>query len=146
MFFANSYLRSLLLSLVSVGLIVPAWATQPCQCSAKVGCCSQQSATGGSCCNQKPCCAAKSTHPQKGQTCGGGCSVGCPCCTEAAAPTTPAPQPSETNHQDHTAIAHVVLPSIVALPDATNYLALEHNSPPGHPALRLHALYRVWLN
>lgn len=142
MLFANSTLRALLLSFVSVGLIVPAWATQPCKCQADGGCC-QRSASKKSCCSEKPCCAR---HAATAAIETSTCTVACPCCTEAAAPTTPAQQQSETTQQDQPAVAHVVLPAIVALPDVATYLTLEHNSPPGHPALRLHALYRVWLN
>jgi hypothetical protein len=38
------------------------------------------------------------------------------------------------------------LPPTIPPVTSTAYLARGFENPPGHPALRLHALYRVWLN
>ncbi len=152
MFFTRFYFRALLLSLVSVGLVVPTWATQPCECGDKGGCCSKKAITSASCCQQKPCCAAKSAGSQSaqlqvGRTCAGMCSAGCPCCTEAAAPTIPFPQQSQVPHQDQSTFAILAeLPPAIPPVGSTAYMARAFESPPGHPSLSLHALYRVWLN
>ncbi len=145
MFLANFYFRALLLSLVSVGLVVPAWATQPCRCSEK-GCCSQDSDKKSSCCSKKPCCAAQSDHQQILSACGSFQSVGCPCCADAPAPTTTAPKQNESTQQDHASVVFAPAPAVLPPDLSTAYLVRELGSPPGHPSLRLHALYRVWLN
>ena len=143
MHFANRTLRAVILTLASVGLIVPAWAGQSCKCGVTGGCCSQKPSDNTSCCQQKPCCASHATQ----QTCEPARTVGCPCCTTASEPTTPASQQqTEITQQHPSPIALAFVPAIVPPLVATNYVDREFESPPGHPALRLHALYRVWLN
>ena len=143
MHFASHYLRVCLLSLVSVGMIVPAWATQPCQCQANGDCCERHS-SARSCCDKKPCCAQHSiAQVAEAPT----CEIGCPCCTEASAPTTSAPRQSESTQQEQPAPATIAeLPPTIPPVASTAYLTRGFESPPGHPALPLHALYRVWLN
>jgi hypothetical protein len=149
MFLAIRHLQALVFALASVGMLVPAWATQPCKCGEGDGCCSKRVAT---CCSEKPCCAAraeKSVTPSKCETlptCESLQLPGCPCCTKAPAPTTPAQKQSEVVHQSPTDV--VIAPATAIIPPviASSYLASVDLAPTAHPPLRLHALYRVWLN
>jgi hypothetical protein len=143
MFSLASQLQSLIFALASVGLLVPAWATQPCKCGQSDGCCSKQVAT---CCSEKPCCAARAEQTSAQSTCETLRTTGCPCCTNAPAPTTPVQKQSEVVHQSPTDL--VIAPATAILPPviAFSYLARADESPTAHPPLRLHALYRVWLN
>lgn len=143
MHFANRTLRAVILTLASVGLIVPAWAAQPCRCSEDHGCCSRKNPATASCCKELPCCTADIARP----TCDDSHSVGCPCCTTASEPITPVQQQQTETSQHHPSpIIAAFVPAIVPPLVATSYVDREFESPPGHPALRLHALYRVWLN
>jgi hypothetical protein len=143
MYLASRYLRTLVFALASVGLLVPAWATQPCQCGEADGCCSKQIT---SCCSEKPCCAARAEESATPSTCESLHTVGCPCCTKAPAPTTPVQKQSDVVHQSPTDL--VIAPTAAIIPPviASSYLVSVDLGPTAHPRLRLHALYRVWLN
>lgn len=146
MLLANSYFRAIVFGFVSLGMIVPAWATQPCRCGEKDGCCATHEVVTSSCCAEKPCCVAQVNQHQVEVVCVAE-SVGCPCCTEAAPPTNTAPQQSSVAQSDHQPIAIAAdLPALIPPVASVDYLARNLTSPPGHPGLRLHALYRVWLN
>ena len=143
MHFANRTLRAVILTLASVGLIVPAWAAQPCRCGEDHGCCSRKNPDTASCREELPCCTADVARP----TCDEVHSVGCPCCTTAPEPTSPAQQQQpEITQQHQSPFSLAFVPAIAPPLVATSYVDREFESPPGHPALRLHALYRVWLN
>jgi hypothetical protein len=137
------HLRTLIFAFASVGMLVPAWATQPCKCGEADGCCSKQVAT---CCSEKPCCASQADESAAPPTCETLQSPGCPCCAKAPAPTTPVQNQSQVVHQSPTDLA--VAPVIATIPPviASSYLASVDLGPTAHPPLRLHALYRVWLN
>jgi hypothetical protein len=140
---ASRYLRTLVFALASVGMQVSAWATQPCKCGKSEGCCSNRTAT---CCSAKPCCAANAEKSSIPSTCETLQSPGCPCCTQAPAPTIPVQKQSEVVHQSPTDL--VIAPAAAIIPPviASSYLDRADESPTAHPPLRLHALYRVWLN
>jgi hypothetical protein len=146
MLLANSYFRAVIFSLVSLGMVVPGWATQPCKCSEKDGCCTAHEVISSSCCAERPCCAARS-DPHRVETACVAESVGCPCCSEAAPPTNTAQQ-QPTFSQDEQQPAGIAANQPARIPpvEAIDYLTRSLGSPPGHPDLRLHALYRVWLN
>jgi hypothetical protein len=143
MFSAIRYLRTLVFALPSVGLLVPAWATQPCKCSEADGCCSKCVAT---CCSEKSCCTSRTEESATPSTCETLRSPGCPCCTQSPAPTTPAQKQSEVVHQSPTDLVAASATSIIPPVIASSYLASVDLSPTAYPPLRLHALYRVWLN
>jgi hypothetical protein len=140
---ASRYLRTLSFALASVGLLVPAWATQLCKCGEADSCCSKSAA---SCCSEKPCCVARAEQASTQSTCETLRTSGCPCCTQAPAPTTPVQKQSEVVHQSPTDLVIASAPVIIPPVIASSYLVRVDESPTAHPPLRLHALYRVWLN
>lgn len=150
MLLANSHFRAIVFGLVSLGMIVPAWATQPCKCGKKDGCCVahaaiKHDAAESSCCAKKPCCAATIGHDRVETTCVAD-SVGCPCCTKAAPPINSVSQQPSVVTDDHQPFAIVTdLPALIPPVIAIDYLMRDLGRPPNHSALRLHALYRVWL-
>jgi hypothetical protein len=146
MLLTNSYFRAIIFGIVSLGMIVPAWATQPCKCSEKSeGCCATYAPATPDCCAERPCCAARGE-----QNLATDCSVpsvGCPCCTAAAPPTNTAPGKTLVTQSDQSSVAIFAdVPGVVPPIGSFDYLSRSLDSPTGHPVLRLHALYRVWLN
>jgi hypothetical protein len=145
MLLINSTYRAIVFGLISLGMVVPAWATQPCKCGEKDGCCATHDTAKSSCCAQKPCCAAR-LDEHNVSTCSAQ-SVGCPCCTEAAPPARTVPQQATVSQVDQQSVAVVAnMPGVIPPIASVDYLTRSLGSPPGHPVLRLHALYRVWLN
>lgn len=143
MYSASRHLRTLVFALATVGLLVPAWATQPCHCGEADGCCSKRVAT---CCSEKPCCASHARQDSSQTSCATLNLPGCPCCTKAPAPTTPAQNQSDVVHQSPTDLVIASVPAIIPPVIASTYLASVDLGPTAHPPLRLHALYSVWLN
>lgn len=146
MLLSNSYFRAIVFGLASLGMVVPAWATQPCKCGEKDGCCTAHEVVKSSCCAEKPCCTARLNQQHAETTCVAE-SVGCPCCTEAAPPANTALQQSSATQPEQQPVAVVAdLPALIPPVASVDYLVRNLGSLPGHPVLRLHALYRVWLN
>ncbi|TWU23573.1 hypothetical protein Pla144_37480 [Bythopirellula polymerisocia] len=144
----TSKFRTALALLAALGMVVPAWAASPCYCGQREGGCSQQPAQTRSCCTAHKTCCSEQKAPDFELDCPSGKTCAhCPCCSEGPLPALSTPPSTAVSTDQDQAIVNG-LTALLPSPDAQLcfYLAQERGSPPGHPALRLHALKCVWLN
>lgn len=146
-FVVNLYLRTLIFGLVSAGMLIPAWAVQPCDCHKSHGDCCSESAKPLACCHpksnvgEKTCCSREALPTSEEAN---SCEVGCPCCTDSPEPTIAVtPSVRQIDH-DQPVFALVRTPAVGPALTLASFPFVENGSPSGHLSLRLHALYRVW--
>ena len=164
----SSTIRTFVVLLTTLGMALPAVAVSPCRCSERDGSCAQASSpccssASKTCCStanspttncsahaSKPCCAssqaAQDNSPDNApatEDC-----HHCPCCSQPATPAV-ATQERLQVPEDHDPNFLANTPLAASLPlneQELCYWQHERSSPPGHPALRRHALKCVWLN